>query len=72
MSRHRDFVENGDGVHLLSPLNREYTLCGDAFDISDTEDEDDHGGVFVVTRKRAVTCENCAAVIRECRGVRTA
>ena len=38
MTKHREFMVSEDGVHLM---HGEFTLCGDAFDIGDTEDEPD-------------------------------
>ena len=61
------FAENGDGVHLMMG---EFTLCGDSFDIGTTEGEE--CGDLMPTKKRTVTCANCAAIIEECRGVRIA
>lgn len=66
MSR-RVFVENGDGVHLE---HGEFTLCGDSFDIGQTEGED--CGDYQPTRKRTVTCANCILIIKLCRGVHIA
>lgn len=63
------FVENDKGVHIWCPLNGEFTLCGDAFDAPDSEDDWDEGP-FVETRKRTVTCPDCIAVILACRGLR--
>lgn len=60
-----DFVENGEGVHLE---HGEFTLCGDSFDIGDTEYETD--GNTRPTKSKTVTCPRCAEIIRMCRGVR--
>ena len=38
MTKHREFMVSEDGVHLM---HGEFTLCGDAFDIGDTENEPD-------------------------------
>ena len=64
----KEFTENFDGVHLMSPLNSEYSLCGDAFDIHSSGDSD--SGDLISTNKRTVTCEQCIKVIEACRGVR--
>jgi len=62
------FVENSEGVHIFGPgMGGEFTLCGDAFDIADT---DKHHEGFQPTRKRTVTCPKCIDVILHCRGVR--
>jgi hypothetical protein len=62
----KEFRENADGVHLMYG---EFTLCGDSFDIADTE-EGFEEGPLVKTRKRTVTCPKCVAHILHCRGVR--
>jgi len=63
-----EFVENGEGVHLMLG---EFTICGDASDIADSEREGERDGKFRPTTKKTVTCPRCARVIRYCRGVRT-
>jgi len=63
----RKFVEAEGFVHIVTPLQGEHTLCGDAFDL----DTDVPGYEWKPTRQRVVTCPNCARVIEECRGVRT-
>jgi hypothetical protein len=64
-----EFVEYEGKVHLINPLmGREFTMCGDAFDAHSSENAPERE--FKSTRKRTVTCEQCAAVIIECRGVR--
>lgn len=66
------FAENEEGVHLLSPINAEYTLCGDAFDgqPSDFTFDYTHTLEHERTARRTVTCERCIQVILRCRGVR--
>ena len=66
--RERDFVRTEDGIHLVSPLNGEYTLCGDAFDRDDSENEP--GAKWYPTTRRVLTCPKCVAVAMACRGVR--
>lgn len=61
-----EFAENLDGVHLM---NGEFTLCGDAYDIAETED-DFQAGDIRPTKRRTVTCARCAEIIYLCRGVR--
>jgi 4-hydroxy-3-methylbut-2-en-1-yl diphosphate synthase IspG/GcpE len=58
-----EFEENEDGVHVLSPLFAEMTLCGDAFD-------SEYGDGLRKTRARVVTCPQCARVVKALRGVR--
>jgi len=62
-----EFVEAECKVHLVSPLQGEHTLCGDAFDLG----TDEPGYEWKPTSRRVVTCPNCARIIHECRGVRT-
>lgn len=63
ISKHH-FMENGDGVHLM---NGEYSLCGDAFDIGAVDDEVEN---MRDTKRKTVTCRECARVIGYCRGVK--
>jgi len=53
-------------IHLVNPYGGEHTLCGDAFDI----DNGDEQHAWEDVKSGPVTCENCARVIEECRGVR--
>lgn len=64
------FTENKAGVHLMDPIQGEYSLCGDAFDIDSEADVDEHDGRLKPTDKKVVTCKRCKAVIMMCRGVR--
>lgn len=70
-----DFAESNDGlVHLVSAANSEYTVCGDAwegFSDDDGDWSDEIPTAWKDTKKRTVTCPKCAAVVRDCRGVRT-
>lgn len=63
-----DFIEAEGRVHLISPFGSEHTLCGDAFDAA-TERP---GYAWSATKKRTVTCQNCARVVSMCARVRTA
>lgn len=62
------FTENNNGVHLMSVLNPEHTLCGDAFDIGFCENES--CGDLTPTSKKTVTCPRCVKEIENCRGIR--
>lgn len=62
----RNFVLAEGMVHLVSPLQGEHTLCGDAFDLA----SDEAGYEWTPTNSKTVTCTNCALIIRTCRGVR--
>lgn len=69
LEQRKQFLENGDGVHLMFG---EFTLCGDSFDIFETEGADDvPEGPLVKTSKRTVSCEKCCAFIHHCRRVFT-
>jgi hypothetical protein len=61
-----EFIANKEGVHALYG---EYTLCGWAFDAPESERDWKHGP-FEPTKRRTVTCRECARVIRACRSVR--
>ena len=63
----RQFIENYDGVHLMSAINDEYTICGMAFD-SEYGVEGD--GDFTQTSSTVVTCKSCIEEIMNCRGVK--
>lgn len=65
----KEFLENTEGVHLMYG---EFTLCGDSFDIAETERDGDHDGTLAKTTKHVVTCERCKAIIVYCRGTRVA
>ena len=60
------FVEAEGEVHIMSAINCEYTLCGDAFDL----DSDEPGYEQIPTDKRTVTCDRCIRETENCRGVR--
>lgn len=62
----RQFVEAEGVVHMVSPIQAEFTLCGDAFDL----DSDIPEYEWLETRRRTVTCSQCATVVLGCRGVR--
>ena len=47
----------------------EHTLCGDAYDIAETEADFRHGPMETVSRG-PVTCPRCVAVILFCRRLR--
>jgi hypothetical protein len=74
-----EYAKSNNGlVHVVNPIGGEHTLCGDAFDIDalatigrkslGEEDAKLLGWDYV--KHGPVTCENCARVIRICRGVR--
>ena len=56
-------IENDDGVHVTID---EFTLCGDAFDAPDTEDD---VSPYRKATSRIVTCERCTRLVLACRGV---
>ena len=57
-----DFMKNGDGVHLMSPCNSEFSICGDAFDIGSEEGLND----MKPTSENIVSCKKCQEVINIC------
>ena len=65
-NNHHEFLENKEGVHLMYG---EFTLCGDSFDIAETE-EDFPDGPLVATSKKIVTCNRCASLMNHCKGVK--
>lgn len=67
MIHRKRFVETSDGVHLVSPLNGEFTLCGDALEGSASDDAEIEAAA--ATKSRTVTCPKCATVVLHCRGV---
>tara|TARA_R110000782_G_scaffold19035_3_gene51716 strand:- start:593 stop:796 length:204 start_codon:yes stop_codon:yes gene_type:complete len=65
-----EFLENDKGVHLVGVgQGGEFTLCGDSFDVFETE-EDFEDGALVKTIKTKVTCPDCLREIRNCRGAK--
>jgi len=64
------FVEADGFIHVLTPLNSEFTLCGDAFDLGAIEGCEDY--THRPTKRRSVTCPNCARVVLLCKRVRVA
>ena len=70
----REFVEfrlnRIDYVHLLmAGIGGEFSLCGYAHDENASEEEP-LTSKFVLSKKRTVTCPDCAREILNCRGVR--
>lgn len=63
----KQFAENKDGVHLVSPLNEEFTLCGDALEGSASDEQEIDPAL--ITKSRTVTCPKCATTVLHCRGV---
>lgn len=60
--------ENGL-IHVVSVINPEHTLCGDAFDIGDTEG-DAPGGSWKLCESQPITCPECSRVVMSCRGLK--
>lgn len=54
-----------DDLHLNGAGGPDYTLCGITLD-GDSET----AGSYEVVEGKAVTCPDCIAIIRHCRGVR--
>ena len=66
MPSHREFVEADGLIHLVNPIQGEYTLCGDAFDLA----SDEAGYEWKKTKRKTVTCPSCARIILHTRSVR--
>jgi hypothetical protein len=62
-----DYVKAEGLIHMVNPIQGEFTLCGDAFDLA----SDVPGYEWKARRRGPVTCQSCAAIVIECRGVRT-
>ena len=65
-----NFTKTVDGICLVNPLNDEYTLCGDAFDIDNLYRSDEYT-YHEQTKERVVTCHRCIAILKYCKGVKT-
>jgi hypothetical protein len=66
----KKYAKSGDGaIHLISDLNGEITLCGNAFEglAMNGEPTDD---AWVDHDSGPVTCPECIREIMNCRGVR--
>lgn len=50
------YMKNADGVHFISCINSEFSICGDAYDISDVSPES--GDMENVTAQ-PITCPKC-------------
>lgn len=63
------YAQSKDGlVHLINLYGGEHTLCGDAYDISESDGNPE--AAWEPIERGPVTCENCAIIIQSCRGVR--
>ena len=61
-------VEAEGLVHAVNHvIGGDFTLCGDAYDLG----SDEPGYEWKPTKAKAVTCPNCAAIIRSVQGLRT-
>jgi hypothetical protein len=64
------YAKSADGlIHLISAVNSDYTICGDAYDGENGDCADSQS--WGQCKSGPVTCPKCAAQIRQCRGVRT-
>lgn len=69
------YAKSNNGlVHFINHAGGgEHTLCGDAHDIeAGLPDAEAEGLGWVGVKRGPVTCPDCAAAIRQCRGVRIA
>jgi len=55
-------------LHAGNPLNSEFTLCGDAFDI-EAVDKNTNAPVFA-TKGQVINCSECRKVIDYCANLR--
>ena len=58
-------VDSPDVLHYTGTAS-DYTLCGITLD-----DDDKTAGPHEIVRGNAVTCPDCIAIIKHCRGVKT-
>ena len=64
-------LENNEGVHMINPLDPEFTLCGWSFDVDPVLDKMPDGvDALRDTKKRTITCRDCIRIIEECRRAR--
>jgi hypothetical protein len=65
-----EFNEDDKYVHLMSVISPEYSLCGRAWDLADTDPEEIHDGILRKTNKKVVTCPYCIKEIKNCKRVK--
>lgn len=58
-------------IHLVSSINSEFTLCGDAFEGDTSPYKDEAGFAWKHHSHGPVTCPRCIAQIKACRGIKT-
>ena len=67
MTERASLVEAEGEVHAVNILiGGEYTLCGDAFDLT----TDEPGYEWTTPKRNVVTCEHCVRIILSLRGIR--
>ena len=64
LGRGDEDVDSPDVLHLSGTAS-DYTLCGITLD-----GDSKTAGPYKIVRATAVTCPDCIAIIRHCRGVR--
>jgi hypothetical protein len=63
------YARSADGlIHLISAINAEYTICGDAYDGESGESKEDWS--WKPCKSGPVSCPKCTAQILQCRRVR--
>jgi hypothetical protein len=68
-STYTGYAKSKDGlIHLVSAINSEFTLCGNAFD-GESGDSDD-GFSWIDCKKQKITCRQCIAEISSCLSAR--
>jgi hypothetical protein len=68
-------AKSADGlIHLISAVNVEFTMCGNAYEgiwaDAFVPDSSNDPCAWEQCPPAPITCPNCAAQIRQCRGVR--
>lgn len=60
---------NPNALCTQSPLNGEFTLCGDAFDLCAVDDSEATAPIFAAPGD-VIDCELCRAIIDRCKSIR--
>lgn len=66
----KSYARSNDGiVHLVSAINGEFTIYGNAFD-GDANNDPDDPHAWSTVKRGPVTCGKCATEILNCRNVK--
>lgn len=66
------YSKSDDLHHLVSAVQPEFTLCGNAFDCDSEVENGDEDKSWVDCAPSVIDCPLCAAVVLSCRGVKVA